>query len=112
MVKYIPQRGDIVWLDFNPQKGHEQAGKRPAFVISPYKYNKVTGLMLCCPITSKVKGYPFEVQLQNLPIEGVILCDQVKSLDFQARKAQLACKTEDKETTRQVVQYIKLLLDE
>lgn len=112
MVKYTPKRGDIVWLNFNPQKGHEQAGKRPAFVISPEKYNKATGLMLCCPITSKKKGYPFEVALQNLPIEGVILCDQIKSLDFRARDARLACSVTDKTIEQRVINYIKLLLDE
>ena len=112
MVKYIPKRGDIVWLNFNPQKGHEQAGKRPAFVISPEKYNKVTGLMLCCPITSKQKGYPFEVELKELPIQGVILCDQIKSLDFQARNVQLAYEVRDEALVKEVVSFIKLLLEE
>ena len=87
--KYIPERGDIVWLQFNPQTGHEQAGHRPALVLSPAAYNKKTGLMLCCPITSRAKGYPFEVAFPaTSKITGVVLADQVKSLDWQSRKAK------------------------
>ena len=67
---YVPQRGDLIWLNFDPQTGHEQSGKRPAIVLSPGKYNSKTGLLLACPITSKVKGYPFEVALQSKKIEG------------------------------------------
>ena len=90
---YIPQRGDIVWLNFNPQAGHEQRGKRPALIMSPKIYNEKTSLCLCLPITSKVKGYPFEVALpQKLPIEGVILSDQIKNLDFKAREITFVCK--------------------
>ncbi len=90
---YIPERGDIVWLDFDPQAGHEQAGRRPAFVLSPAAYNRTTGLMLCCPITSQVKGYPFEVAIAGTAkVRGVILADQVKSLDWQARRAEKAGK--------------------
>ena len=89
---YVPQRGDIVWLNFTPQRGHEQRGKRPALVLSPRIYNEKTSLCLCLPITSKVKGYPFEVALPKvLGVEGVVLSDQVKSLDFVAREAQLIC---------------------
>ncbi len=78
-----------MWLQFNPQAGHEQAGHRPALVLSPLSYNKRTGLMLCCPITSRVKGYPFEVSVQGQDgIDGVVLADQVKSLDWEARKAK------------------------
>lgn len=89
---YIPGRGDIVWLNFNPQSGHEQAGKRPALVISPKQYNARVGLALFQPITSKQKGYPFEVELpKNIPISGVILSDQVKSLDWRIRNAELIC---------------------
>lgn len=90
MVKgaYVPDRGDLIWLQFNPQAGHEQAGKRPALVVSPASYNGKVGLSLVCPVTSRSKGYPFEVGIpQNLPIEGVILADQVKSLDWQSRQA-------------------------
>jgi mRNA interferase MazF len=80
--RYIPARGDIVWISLNPQAGHEQAGRRPALVISPVQYNKKVGLALLCPITSHVKGYPFEVLLPpSLPVNGAILSDQVKSLD-------------------------------
>ena len=90
---YVPQRGDIVWLNFTPQRGHEQRGKRPALVLSPKIYNEKTSLCLCLPITSKIKGYPFEVPLpKELGVEGVVLSDQVKSLDFVAREAQLICQ--------------------
>ena len=86
---YAPDRGDFVWLEFNPQAGHEQAGHRPALVISPGAYNRRVGLALCCPITSQVKGYPFEVALPvGVPVAGVVLSDQVKSLDWRARKAK------------------------
>ena len=86
---YAPDRGDLVWLEFNPQAGHEQAGHRPALVISPGAYNRRVGLALCCPITSQVKGYPFEVPLPvGVPVAGVVLSDQVKSLDWRARKAK------------------------
>ena len=88
MKAYVPDRGDVVWLDFTPQAGHEQAGHRPALVVSPASYNGKTGLMLCCPITSRVKGYPFEVPLDpGAGVEGVVLSDQIKSLDWRARKA-------------------------
>ena len=84
----VPERGDVVWLQFNPQVGSEQAGHRPALVISPKSYNRRVGLALVCPITSRVKGYPFEVELpQGLEAEGAILCDQIKSLDWRVRRA-------------------------
>jgi len=83
-----PERGDLVWLEFNPQAGSEQAGRRPALVISPRSYNRKVGLALVCPITSHVKGYPFEVVLPaGIEAQGAILCDQVKSLDWRARGA-------------------------
>lgn len=86
--RYIPDRGDVVWLQFTPQAGHEQAGHRPALVLSPASYNRRSGLMLCCPITSRVKGYPFEVALgEEQDLAGVVLADQVKSLDWKARQA-------------------------
>ena len=86
---YVPARGDLVWLQFNPQAGHEQAGRRPALVISPSPYNRRVGLAVCCPVTSQVKGYPFEVLLPDgLGIEGAVLSDQIKSLDWQARRAR------------------------
>ena len=84
---YVPDRGDIVWLQFNPQAGHEQSGKRPALVLSPKTYNAKVGLAVFCPVTSKIKGYPFEVILpEKMEIAGAVLADQVKSLDWRARK--------------------------
>ena len=92
MAEYAPQRGDIVWLRFTPHAGHEQAGRRPALVLSPRLYNRKVGLAVCCPITSKVKGYPFEVELpEGLEATGAVLCDQLKSLDWRARRAQRLC---------------------
>ncbi len=89
MSNYVPERGHVVWLNFTPQSGHEQAGKRPAFVVSPATYNKKVGLALFCPITSQIKGYPFEVIIPaGNKILGVILSDQVKSLDWHARNAK------------------------
>ncbi len=89
MAAYVPARGDLVWLQFNPQAGHEQAGHRPAVVISPSPYNRRVGLAVCCPVTSRVKGYPFEVLLpQGLGVEGAILSDHIKSLDWRVRKAR------------------------
>lgn len=91
---YVPRRGDLVWLDFDPQAGHEQAGRRPAFVLSPELYNRKTSLLLACPVTSQVKGYPFEVPLGGgLPVKGVILADQIKSLDWKVRRAQFSART-------------------
>ena len=89
--RYVPQRGDIVWLSFQPQTGREQAGRRPALVLSPAAYNAKVGLGLFCPITSRVKGYPFEVAIPpGLAVSGVVLADQVRSLDWRARRAELA----------------------
>ncbi|MGA7730094.1 MAG: endoribonuclease MazF [Chloroflexia bacterium] len=89
---YTPARGDIVWLDFDPQVGHEQAGHRPALVLSPSAYNGKVGLAILCPITSQAKGYPFEIGIPDgLPITGVILADQIKSLDWRVRRATFAC---------------------
>ena len=85
--RYVPEVGDIVWLAFDPQAGHEQAGHRPALVLSPSTYNSKTGLMLCCPMTSQVKGYPFEVLIAGAR-PSVALADQIKSLDWIARKAK------------------------
>ena len=85
---YVPEAGDIVWLQFNPQAGSEQAGHRPALVISPRIYNEKSGLMVCCPITTKIKGYPFEVVTQIAGVDCAILSDQIKSLDWRARQAK------------------------
>jgi len=94
--KYYPKRGDIVWLQFNPQAGSEQSGHRPAVVISPDNYNKKVGLAVFCPITSITKGYPFEVVLpDNLKVKGVVLSDQIKSLDWRARKVKKIGKIPD-----------------
>jgi mRNA interferase MazF len=82
---YVPDRGDLVWLSFDPQAGHEQAGRRPALVISPKAYNVKVGLAIFCPITSRVKGYPFEVVVTGDTISGVVLADQVRSQDWRAR---------------------------
>lgn len=84
--RYVPEAGDIVWLHFDPQAGHEQAGHRPALVLSIAAYNDKTELMLCCPLTTRVKGYPFEVPIAGA-VPGVALADQVKSLDWVVRKA-------------------------
>ena len=89
---YSPKRGDIVWLTFTPHAGHEQAGHRPALILSPELYNKKVGLALVCPITTQVKGYPFEVPLpEGLEVSGVVLADQVKSLNWKARRARFCC---------------------
>jgi mRNA interferase MazF len=84
---YVPDAGDIVWMNFDPQAGHEQARHRPAVVLSPASYNTAAGLLLCCPTTTKIKGYPFEVKLSGAT-PSVALADQVKSLDWRARKAR------------------------
>jgi len=83
---YVPEAGDVVWLRFDPQAGHEQAGHRPALVLSPASYNGTRGMMVCCPMTSKIKGYVFEV-LDGQSPPGAILADQIKSLDWRARRA-------------------------
>ena len=87
----VPERGDVVWLNFTPQAGREQAGRRPALVLSPAMYNRI-GLALCCPITSQVKNYPFEVALENCPVSGVVLSDHLRNLDWRARDAEFICQ--------------------
>lgn len=90
---YCPQRGDVVWLSFSPQSGHEQTGLRPALTLSPQAYNRKAGLALFCPITSKAKGYPFEVPVpEGLKVAGAVLADHVKSLDWRARGAKFSCR--------------------
>ena len=111
MAAYVPARGDLIWLQFNPQAGHEQAGHRPAVVISPSSYNRRVGLALCCPVTSQVKGYPFEVLLpQGLGVEGAILSDQIKSLDWRVRKARRIGNLPN-EVLRETVGKILALVD-
>ena len=106
----FPERGDALWLDFNPQAGHEQVDRRPALVLSPSSYNSKVRLALFCPITSQVKGYPFEVAIpEGKEVSGVILADQVKSLDWQKRKAELICKLPDA-TLDEVTKKLKVLL--
>jgi len=109
--KYIPERGDIVWLNFNPQSGHEQKGKRPAVVISPKEYNEKTGLGLFCPITSKIKNYPFEVRIENKKINGVVLSDQIKSLDWETRKIEFIIKA-SKDKVDEIIDKFGVLLSE
>jgi len=90
---YVPEQGHAIWFTFDPQAGHEQAGRRPAIVLTPAAYNRKTGLVLVCPVTSHAKGYPFEVALPpGLPISGVVLADQVKSADWRARQAAYICE--------------------
>lgn len=107
---YAPDRGDIVWITFNPQAGHEQAGRRPALVLSPAAYNKKSGLAVFCPITSKIKGYPFEVIIpEGLNISGAVLSDQVKNLDWKIRKAEFICHIPD-EAMNEVLAKLNTLL--
>lgn len=111
VTRYIAKRGDVVWLDFSPQAGHEQAGRRPALVLSPYAYNKKTGQALVCPITSKVKGYPFEVVLpMGLAIEGAVLSDHLKNQDMTARNATFACAV-PQDTLNEVANLIMGLIE-
>ena len=89
---YVPRRGDVIRVDFNPQKGHEQAGRRPALVLSPADYNRAVGLVVVCPITNQKKGYPWEVEIADEPhVTGVVLADQVKSFDWRGRNAEFIC---------------------
>jgi len=107
---YIPDRGDAVWIQFNPQAGHKQAGHRPALVLSPAAYNGRVGLAILCPITTQVKGYPFEVQIPDgLAATGVVLADQIKNLDWRARKFSFLCKLPE-ETVEEVAQKLSALL--
>lgn len=93
---YCPESGDVVWLDFDPQAGREQAGRRPALVLSPARYNRLTRLCVLCPITTQIKGYPFEVQVPDgHAVTGAVLSDQVKSLSWSERRAELLCRMPD-----------------
>jgi mRNA interferase MazF len=106
----IPDRGQVVWLIFTPQAGREQAGRRPALVLSPAAYNQRVGLGLFCPITSQRKGYPFEVNIPvDLPVAGVILADQIKSLDWRVRQAEYLCTLPDA-TIIEVLRKVNTLL--
>ncbi len=109
---YVPKRGDLIWLDFTPQAGREQAGRRPALVISKDEYNRKVGLLLACPITSRKKGYPFEVELPaGLPIVGVALADQVRTLDWKARQADFIGRV-DSNTVAEVLARFNALIGE
>ena len=105
-----PQRGDVVWLDFDPQTGREQSGRRPALVLSDARYNHLTGRGVFCPITSKVKGYPFEVPITAGDVSGVVLSDHIKNLDWRARNMKSSSGKADAETLRVVLSNISLLI--
>ena len=107
---YVPDRGDVVWLDFDPQAGHEQAGRRPGLVLTTADYNGLTGLALFCPITSRAKGYSFEVALpRGCPVSGVILADQAKSQDWQVRRAKRITRLAE-QTVAEVLELLDALL--
>jgi mRNA interferase MazF len=109
-MSYVPTRGDAVWINFNPQAGHEQAGRRPAIVLSPQSYNGKVGLCLLCPITNKAKGYPFEVSIPaNSGVTGVVLSDQAKSLDWRVRNAEFITNLPEA-VTNEVLKKLKTLL--
>ena len=99
--EYIPELGDLVWIEFSPQAGHEQAGRRPALILTPWEYNRVRGLALMCPITSRARGYPFEVEMDSdCDINGVVMSDQVRSTDWRARYYRYAGKAENHVVSR------------
>ena len=107
---YVPERGHAVWITLNPQAGHEQTGRRPAVVLSPAAYNGKVGLAIFCPITNQIKGYPFEVLIpQGLAVTGAVLADQVKGLDWRARRAELISPLPEA-TVAEVLQKLGTLL--
>lgn len=108
---HIPERGDVVWLDFNPVRGHEQSGRRPALIISSKKYNAKSGLALACPITSHIKGYPFEVEFKTKAVQGVILADQIRAIDWTQRSAEKIGVVSESVIT-EVQEYLKKLVVE
>lgn len=110
-MSFIPDRGDVVWINLDPQAGHEQAGVRPVLVLSPAAYNGRVGLMVCCPITTQSKGYPFEVLIKNnLKVSGVILADQVKSLNWKARGAKKKGRISEDELS-ETLNKLKAVID-
>lgn len=109
MVKYVPDKGDIVWIDFEPQKGREITKRRPALVLSPLHYNLKSNLAIFAPFSTHIKGYPFEVAVELDQKKGVILCDQIRSMDWNERKAVNIAKL-DKRILNQVISKLKLLL--
>jgi len=109
-MSYVPERGDAIWINFNPQAGHEQSGRRPAIVLSPQSYNGKVGLCLLCPITNQVKGYPFEVVVPaNAGVTGVVLSDQARSLDWRVRNAEFIALLPEA-VTNEVMKKLKSLL--
>jgi mRNA interferase MazF len=107
---YTPNRGDVVWLDFDPQAGHEQSGRSLALVLSPQAYNGRTGLMVCCPLTTKAKGYPFEVATRVGGKQGVALSDQIKNLDWRVRNASFKCRITPEDAVDHVLAKLGSLL--
>jgi mRNA interferase MazF len=112
-VGYVPDRGELVWLSFHPRQGREQSGRRPALVMSPKAYNRKARLALVCPVTSRTKGYPFEVALpEGLPASGVVLCDQLKSVDWRARRASRIARVPASAVEEAVARILTLLVVE
>ena len=108
---YVPDRGDAVWLMFGPHAGHEQSGRRPGVVMSSSIYNGKTGMALCCPITSQIKGYPFEVLVPaGLKISGAILADHIRNIDWKTRRAEYLCKLSDKVLEEVTGKILSLLI--
>jgi mRNA interferase MazF len=108
---YVPGRGDIVWLDFNPVRGHEQSGRRPALIVSSRTYNAKSGLALACPVTSQIKGYPFEVAFKTKVVQGVILADQIRGIDWKRRNASKIGIVSEA-VVAEVQEYVKKLISE
>ena len=107
---YVPDRGDAVWIDFYPQAGHEQAGRRPAIILSPAAYNRKVGLAILCPITNQIKDFPFEVVIpKNLRVSGCVLSDQIKNLDWKSRRAELIARL-PQSVTDEVLKKLRTLL--
>ena len=108
---YVPDRGDVIWMMFGPQAGHEQSGRRPGVVMSSSIYNGKTGMALCCPITSQIKGYPFEVLVPTgLKISGAILADHIRNIDWKTRRAEYLCKLTDKTLEEVAGKLLSLLI--
>lgn len=108
----VPEKGDVIWLSFSPTRGHEQSGRRPALVITSSVYNGRNGTLIACPITSKQKGYPFEVVIKTNKISGVAFADQVRMVDWKARGADFICRTSSATTDKVIEKIITLLKNE
>ncbi|HZR19429.1 MAG TPA: endoribonuclease MazF [Verrucomicrobiae bacterium] len=107
---YVPDRGEVVWLEFDPRTGHEQAGRRPAMVLSPALYNARSSLAIVCPITRQQKGYPFETPIpEALPIGGVVLADHARSVDWKARRAERICRIPDEVIAEVTAKLVALI---